>query len=54
MASTPLDCSSVNTAGGMKPRTGTALQPSRPRQAFISAMVGMRSVPMPAAASPDR
>ena len=54
MARTRRLCSSVNTAGGMKPRTATADQPTRASFTFISSMLGMRSTSMPVAASPWR
>ena len=54
MASTRIACSSVKTAGGMKPRTLTADQPSRESRSFISSMLGMRSTPMPVASRPRR
>ena len=54
MARTPRDCISVNTAGGMKPRTATARQPSLASRSFISSRLGMLSTPIPAASSPFR
>ncbi len=54
MARTLRACSPVNTAGGMNPRTATADQPAPDSRSFISSSRGMRSVPMPVAASPSR
>jgi hypothetical protein len=54
IASTPRACSSVKTAGGMKPRTPTAAQPSLDSFSFISSRLGMRSWPMPVASRPSR
>jgi hypothetical protein len=54
MASTRRLCSSVNTAGGMKPRTATAVHPTLASFRFISSMLGIASTPMPVAASPAR
>ena len=54
MASTRRLCSSVKTAGGMKPRTATAPQPAPASFSFISSMEGIRSTEMPVLASPGR
>jgi hypothetical protein len=54
MASTQRLWSSVNTAGGMKPRTATADHPTRASFPFISSRLGMRSISMPVASRPAR
>jgi len=54
MASARRLCSSVNTGGGMKPRTATADQPTRASFSFMSSRLGMASKPIPVARRPFR